>query len=429
MALERRVNLEAEAAVIGALLLEPARLGQIRDVLEAGHFDELAGRATFQAICQMKDAGRAVDVLTVVQEIRDTQAQHPLIGEFATSCVRAILDGGLSLEHAGAYAQIVSGLYYEREIIAACRLMAKEQEQVHLDRIRDLVLRKECLGAPATFNYGRDLAAVLSDLLDPAKNQGRKIGFHRIDAAWQGALGGEINTWGLAPNGGKSMILLNIGSMAALAGVPTLYVGTEMSALETVKRHLSIISAVEPYKIRLGKVSGEEANRIHSAVSNQMVPMPFSILDNPEPRIEDIEAAIVSTKAKVVLIDYLERCDLPQAERMHLRVKEFMRRLKTMGRRRNVEIHLASQLSRDAYGKDEQRPNMSQLSEGSAIEKESDRVMLGWVPKAKQVTQGQITEIYMAKSRHGRKQLIFDLMLDWKNLRVTEWRGDDDKSE
>ena len=156
-----------------------------------------------------------------------------------------------------------------------------------------------------------------------------------------------------------------------------------MTALETFSRHLSMRSGVPAWKIRLRSLSEQDRTRAHDAIADHLYKFPIEILDDPEPTLERIESTIARTKPDAVFVDYLERMSLPPAKDLRLSVKEFMRRLKGIARKRNVMVLLASQLNRTTYAKDnDTAPTLADLSESSAIEKESDRVFLMWRPDA-----------------------------------------------
>lgn len=244
-------------------------------------------------------------------------------------------------------------------------------------------------------------------------------GIPAIDEAWNGSRGGEVNVWGAAPNVGKSLMLLNLMNLAANHDRRCLYVGTEMSAYETVQRHLAIVSGYSAGRIRAKNIPPDGFLTLKDAIAEKMVNYKIHILDKPEPNLAQIESAIVSSKAEIVYLDYLERFSLPREESMRLRVKEFMRQVKSLARRHNVEVHLASQLNRTTYGTEDKRPTLADLSESSAVEKEADRVMLLWRPKAKQ-TNGThtILECIQAKNRHGHRGMAIDLKLNNINLRI-----------
>lgn len=412
---------QAERAAVGSAIVSDSMVPVLRAYLTPERFFNAALGEVFSAICKLHDARTPVDIVSVSEEL---SRRDKLASCGGADTLRLIMDSVAFADHGEHYAKIAVGYYYEREIIKAARSVAMEQTAEALETLRGLVLAREQLGLPATFDYKDDLYEVLDDILKKKTGRRHDVGLPSLDRVMGGLAPGEVVTWGAATNTGKSLILLNIASHCAGNGESVLYVGTEMSAQETVARHLSILTAVEPYKIRSANLSAEELERLRIALSDRMFRMPIRVLDLPEPSLSDVEAALTAKKAQVVFLDYLERFKMPPGDNYRLRVNDFMRRVKNLARRHDVVVHLASQLSREVYGNEEKRPTLAHLSESSAIEKESDRVMLVWAPKSKNPAEAapghRILEAVLAKNRHGRRGLAVDLRLDERTLRITE---------
>lgn len=416
--------LQSEQAVIGSLLISCKTISAVKAYLSPDKFYHKPLGAAFESACRLFDDKIQVDVISLGEELK----RRPPVGLTASEVTPFLVDLVNIVpfaDHAEHYAKIVAGYYYEREIITAAGNVAIQQSAESLEVLRIVVLAREQLGLPDVFDYSKDLFDILDNLLKKKVGRRHNVGFPTLDKAFGGLTPGEVVTWGAATNMGKSLILLNIMSHCAQRGEPVLYVGTEMSAQETVARHLSILTAVEPHKIKSANVTKDELERLHNAISDRMFTMPIRILDLPEPSLSDVEAAITSSRPQVVFLDYLERFKMPSGDNYRLRVNEFMRRVKNLARRYDIVVHLASQLSREVYGAEERRPTLAHLSESSSIEKESDRVMLVWAPKDKNkdiacIPGPRILEAVMAKNRHGRRGFGVDLRLDERSLQISE---------
>lgn len=385
--------------------------------------------AIFEAICCLADSKSPVDTISVSEELY-RRGNYDACG--GSECIKSLIESVPFADHGEYYAKIAVGYYYEREIIrlagdlvcSAADAGSREKSCTdYLDLLRLSVFAREQIGMPSEFNYTTSLFELLDELLKKKSTRRYEVGLPSLDSTFGGLLPGEVVTWGAAPNVGKSVMLLNIASHCLMRGDSVLYLGTEMSAQETAGRHLSMLTSIEPQKIRSGNYSPEELEKLQSALADRMHKLPMRIVDLPEPSLANIEASLSVNKADVVFLDYLQRFDLPKDDSYRLRINEFMRQLKNLARKYKIVVHLASQLSREAYNKDESRPILSHLSESSGIEKESDRVVLLWAPKEKNKvvsSSTQILEVILAKNRHGRRGLVFDVQLDEKSLRVSE---------
>lgn len=434
-------DLDVEQAVLGSMIIEAQAVRTARQFLGMECFYSVAHQRIFKAILELTDSGSVADVVLLMAHLRDRDELQTIggghyLGELVNRVVTA--------EHVEHYAKKVSCLYLEREIIMTCHGLAaagQEQRPKFLENLRKMHLTLESINSPYLLSYETGLVGLADEMLNPEIVKIFKTGYPTIDALWKAIKAGEVNTWAAATNEGKSVVLLNLMDRAALAGEKCLYVGTEMEAIETVQRHLSMRSGVEAWRIRKPELMKTHVSKIHSTMSDVMSKMKVSILDDPEPSLAKIEAAIYASKAEVVFLDYLERFEMPRAENLRLQIKEFMKRLKTLARRNKVVIHLAAQLNRDTYGVEERPPNLADLSESSAIEKESDRVVLMWSPrngKAAPIRKGppQATEQALptpvlvahqrfilancAKNRHGPKNTTFEFVLNEIDLKVME---------
>jgi replicative DNA helicase len=190
-------------------------------------------------------------------------------------------------------------------------------------------------------------------------------------------------------------------------------------------RHASMVSGVDAYKLRIGKLDLEDSRRLLDAVGDKMSKMPVSMLDHPNPSLADVNSFIIAQGCKVVFLDYLERFEMPKAESYRLKIKEFMAGLKTLARKRDVVMVLAAQLGRQTYNTQSVKPTLADLSESKAIEQESDKVLLGYADPIKQ--SGGIDTVISfinAKNRAGKKGHEFDLRLDGRTLTLRELEGE-----
>lgn len=410
----------AELAVIGACLSDADAIAASRQFVTPAHFNEERHRALYEAILSMQDAGKAIDPVTLDDELRREGREQLGGAQLFADCISACA----APTHAAHYARIVARHYYEREIANQAMALAGNPDGKHLEAITTLCLAKAELEAPETFNYSTSLFDAVEDLSKHDKEPVYKFGLGPLDTITDGMKKGEVTTFGASTNQGKSLLLLNLMDSQAKNGTKCLFVGSEMTARETFARHLSIASGLDAWKIRLRKFSEHEYATLREAVADHLYKLPISILDDPEPTLERIEATICRVKPDSVFVDYLERMSLPPAKDLRLSVKEFMRRLKGIARRRNVMINLASQLNRTTYARDnDSPPTLADLSESSAIEKESDRVFLIWRPKILQpdpaaANPKAVLEIIKAKDRHGPNGLKAHLELDGKTLQL-----------
>lgn len=422
-------DLQAERAVLGSVLIDAAQgiraLSTVSHILTAPEmFYHETNRKIWQA---MLDLGEAVDSRTLASMLAERGQLDEIGGE---PCLLDDLSQAVATAaHIEHYARIVARLYYERQIINEARRIAAEPEPTRIEPLRDLVLSREAMMSAAPSGAINEvLGDMVAHLDDPKAHKKIMTGYDCWDKPWGGMMPGEVNTWAAATNEGKSVLLLNLLLSAAGVGHKCLIFGTEMSAAELSQRMIAIHSGLSAWAIRrgLGPASNEH-DRYLNACEN-LSKLPIVVIDKPEPSLADIEIAVSTHNADILFLDYLERFTMPPAENLRLSIREFMRRLKSLSRRRGVVTHLAAQLNRLSYpgdnGGKETRPSMSMLSESSSVEKESDRVMLIWSPKKANIDskkKGYVEmSVRVSKNRHGSRGESTILSMSNHSLAITE---------
>ncbi len=412
---------KAEQAVLGSILIDAWQgIRHLRSVqhiiISPDMFYVGSHRIIWQAMLTL---GEALDGRTLASTLAGSGQLDEVGGEAYLLCdlVNAVATASY-VEH---YARIVARLHYERKIIDEARRIATNPEPSRIEPLRDLVLSREQMikAAPA-----RDIGAVLGDMVDhlddPTANKKIMTGYGCWDDIWYGCMPGEVNTWAAATKQGKSVLLLNLMLRAAKSGNRCIFFGTEMSASELSQRMIAIYSGLSARLIRRGL--DPTTKERYLTACDELSKLPIAIIDDPEPSLADIEIAVSTHGADILFLDYLERFTMPYAENLRLKIREFMRGIKSLARRRGVLINLASQLNRLSYGREETRPNMSMLSESSAVEKESDRIILLWTPKDQNSEESFVTHIeaIQAGNRHGPSGKPSALTMDRINLRINE---------
>lgn len=412
---------EAERAVIGSMLIEKEAIAAVIDLIQPEHFYEQHNQAICRAIYDLFRANRPADVVAVIEAGKAQALAFPELPAYLSECI----NGVASAEHASHHARTILDRYYKRATIqAATKLVAdlysEEKTDESLKVLHDVLLKKDAVYAPAAFTYANGLFDIIDAVGAKSKRTLYRTGYNSLDGVWHGVAKGEVVTIGAATNVGKSMLCLNLMHNIASRGAKCLYVGSEMSSLETTTRHLSIASGVSAYKLRIGQINLEDHGKIHSAISDKLYRMNVTMTDNPSPSVSDINSAIINSGAEIVFVDYLSRLGMVKAENYRLRVHETMIAIKTMARVRNVVVFLAAQLGRQAYGSNSPKPTLADFSECKSIEAESDKALLVWVDPAKQTGTGTVLSFINAKNRAGKKGQEFDMTLDGNTLEIKE---------
>ena len=384
-------NIDAEASLLGAMMLDEAAIGlAVERELQAADFYKPAHQNIYAAIKSLASAAQAVDPVTVADELRRTQMLDEIGG----------LDGLLELQNAtpsvssaGRYIQIVRDTSMLRRLIKGATQIADIGFSAPAD-IRDAIDKAEQI----VFNLGdeqmqdtlqklHDLTGQVTQILEEryeAKQEitGVPTGYYELDRLLAGLQPGTLNIVGARPAMGKSAFALGMAvNVAKKTGRPVMFFSLEMGATELTQRILSAEAQVESDRLRTGNLSDSDWSKIVNAVGRLDVPL--YIDDTSQITVMQIRqklrrvTASEALKPALVVIDYLQLMGggSNRTENRQLEISEISRGLKLLAREFSIPVVALSQLSRGLEQRSDKRPQLSDLRESGAIEQDADTVM------------------------------------------------------
>jgi replicative DNA helicase len=384
-------NIDAEASLLGAMMLDEAAIGlAIERELQASDFYKPANQNIFAAIKSLASAAQAVDPVTVADELRRTKMLDEIGG----------LDGLLELQNAtpsvssaGRYIQIVRDTSVLRRLIkgateiADLGFSAPADVREAIDRAEQIVFNLGDEQMQDTLQKLHDLTGQVTQILEEryeAKQEitGVPTGYYELDRLLSGLQPGTLNVLGARPAMGKSALALGMATnVAKKTGRPVLFFSLEMGATELTQRILSAEAQVESERLRTGNLSDSDWSKIVNAVGRLDVPL--YIDDTSQITVMQIRqklrrvTASESLKPALVVIDYLQLMGggSNRSENRQLEISEISRGLKLLAREFNIPVLALSQLSRGLEQRADKRPQLSDLRESGAIEQDADTVL------------------------------------------------------
>ena len=380
-------NLEAEKAVIGALLREPELCDEVVMFLrDPEDFYHDAHKRIYRHLMQMRSDNSSIDLLLLVNNLARAEELELVGGQFYLG--ELMRDVPIST-HAAYYAKIVRDKATLRSLIHAGSDIVRNaydsnaKTQDILNRAASEMTR---LCEEQTTNQVTDMEALMRDVSDfmDRKSKGLvdgvKTGYTDLDNLVGGLHPNELIILAARPSMGKTALALNIAEKVALEQQAVLFVSLEMAKIELALRLICSRTELDSYKIRRNLLSKEEYSLFLDA-ANALGKIPMYIDDTPSRSIAEIAAVARKLRRKqdlqLLIIDYIglirpENADEPRQEQ----VAKIARQLKLLARELHIPVLCLSQLNRqaDARGKDE-RPRLSQLRESGAIEQDADVVM------------------------------------------------------
>ncbi len=384
-------NLEAEASLLGSIIIDSEAIVKIADQIKASDFYDKKHERIYEAIDYLYEHHKPVDVLTLADQLKNTGYLDSIGGP---SYLSELTNFVPTAAHVEQYAEIVSQKALRRRLISA----SQEITGLSYDESKQLT---ELIEAAETklFNVSQDhvgqdvssLESLLTDSFDRLddlhkdkhKLRGVPTGFKDLDNILAGFQQSDLIILAARPSMGKSALALNFAHNIALkTNEPVLIFSLEMSKEQLVDRLLSMESGVDAWALRTGNLNDSDFERIGQAMG-VLSEIPIYIDDTPGITISDMR-----TKARreahlhklgLIIIDYLQLMSggtrfSSDGNRVQ-EISEISRGLKGLARELNVPILALSQLSRSVENRSPQVPQLADLRESGSIEQDADVVM------------------------------------------------------
>jgi replicative DNA helicase len=414
-------NVEAEQAVLGALLIDPDAVFKVNTFLRADDFYVERHRWLYDSVISLYDRGEAVDLVTLCDELERREQLAELGGAaYITSLINAT-PTALNVEHYGRIVERTSTL--RRLIGAAGEIAALAYEDTEnvdevVDRAEQILFGVSQQRITRDIMPIKDVVAAYYDRVDHLyQHKGETIGvptgFRNIDKMLGGLQNSDLIIVAARPGMGKTSLLLSFALNAARKYSQRVAIfSLEMSAEQLVQRLISAETGIDSQRLRIGNLREEEWPTFIQATGALSDTMIF-IDDTPS-----ISAMQVRTKARrlyaefgldLIVIDYLQ---LMQGDRRtENRVQEISflsRNLKGLARELNIPVVVASQLSRAVEQRNDKRPMLSDLRESGSIEQDADIVVFIYRDEyyAPETDQANIAEVIVSKHRNGPTGMV-----------------------
>lgn len=410
---DRTPDLEAERAVLGGILVDPARLDDAVDLIGEADFFRDGHRRIWAAMRQIASTGGAIDFVTL------RAALGAGLEEAGGAVYLAgLIDGVPRASNVAHYAGLVRDYALRRAVEGlAHRLLGQAAggdltgaELLEQGEAGLLGLRTQQTGA--TVSSPADGAGeVIAAIEDAAagKRRGIPSGLAGIDILTHGWQPGQLIVLGARPAQGKTALALNL-TIAAGQVRPVLFCSLEMSALQIRLRELALRSNAPHRMIEAGQVGGGYRQAVTAGLE-AVHAGGVHILDRPGATVAQIRAAARRLMAQtrgplsLVVVDYLQLMRSERGSRPENRTQEvaqFSAGLKMLARELGVPVLALSQLSRQAETRADKRPFLADLRESGSLEQDADTVLLLHRPGVYDKTAGEAAaEVIVAKQRNG----------------------------
>lgn len=423
--------IDLEEAVLGALMLEKDALSTVIDILKPEVFYQESHKKIFEAIQQLFQKSKPVDILTVTSELRTLGLLEMVGGAYYITNLTNRVASAANIEY---HARIISQKYIQRELIRISSEIIQNAYEDTTDIFDLLDHAEKNLFDIAQNNLRRDTQkmdeiikqslATLEELRTKTDGlTGVPSGFTALDRITGGWQKSDLVIIAARPAMGKTAFVLSCARNAAVDfKKPVVVFSLEMSSVQLVNRLISGETEIEQEKIRKGNLAEWEWQQLHSKIGT-LTEAPLLIDDTPALNIFEFRAKCRRLKSQydiqMIIIDYLQLMHGKGEGGGGNREQEIgsiSRALKSVAKELDVPVLALSQLSRaveNRPGQNGKRPLLSDLRESGSIEQDADMVLFLYRPEYYGITEDEqgrsqagVGEVIIAKHRNGETGIV-----------------------
>lgn len=412
-------NSEAEASVLGSLLLDGTLIEVIADQLAVEDFYRQANGKIYATMLALYEAGEPIDVLTVTNKLEEAK-QLATVG--GAGYLTELAGSVPSTANFGSYAEIVAKKATLRRLITASREIS-ELALNESDEVVNIVDSAEKRLFQVAKQYNQAAFAPLRDVLsasferidelhkDKGKLRGVPTGFTSLDTKLAGLQASDLVVLAARPSMGKTALALNIARSAAVKSrVAVGIFSLEMSKEQLVDRLLAMEAQVDSWKLRTGQLAEADFPKLAQAIDT-LASAKIFVDDNAGLSVMELRARARRLQAEqgldLLIVDYIQlmqgSAGNRNADNRVQEISEISRSLKAVARELRIPVLALSQLSRAVESRPGNIPQLADLRESGSIEQDADVVMFIYRDEYynKESDKKNVADILIKKHRNG----------------------------
>lgn len=380
-------NIDAEEAILGAILVSPSCMNRIVEHLRPESFYKPAHRYVYEAMLQLYNGEDKIDIVSV-SDVLNINQKLELVG--GRAFINDLSYKTITTTNVEYYARIVQEKAIKRSLINAGSEIInsgydlnpiEESLETAEKLIFDIASQKASQALMPIKDLVYDSYATIEERYN---NKGQLTGtptaFYDLDNMTNGLQKSDLIILAARPAMGKTSFALNIASNVALkANVPVAIFSLEMSKDQLVQRLLCAEAEVDTQRLKTGNMQAKDWEKLAVAMDS-LSQAPIYIDDTAGCTITDLRAkcrrlAMAEKNLGLIVIDYLQLIEGTGREDRMQQISSISRGLKILAKELNVPIISLSQLSRAVESRTDKRPMLSDLRESGSIEQDADIVM------------------------------------------------------
>jgi len=410
-------NLEAEASVLGSLMLDRNAVVRVADFLRPDDFYLDHHAQVYRAALNLYDRSDPIDLLTLAAELEKMRVLERVGGQAFLAELESGVPTAANVEY---YGHLVEEAATKRKLISAGGRITALGFDESTPATQALDTAEGVIFNIAEGRITQDFVA-LKDILKTTWDQIEQIhkdqsvisgvpsGFNDLDAKTGGFQKSDLIIIAARPGVGKTSLTLNVAQHASIQyKIPVAIFSLEMSEQQLVTRLLCSEASVDSYRLRTGLLKDAEWPRIAQAMGALSEAQIF-IDDSPNVSVMEMRTKARRLKSAnnlgLIIVDYLQLMQGRNQENRVQEVSDISRGLKSLARELQIPVIACSQLSREPEKRPDHRPQLSDLRESGTLEQDSDLVLFIYRERFYNDNVAEdkrnIAEIIIAKHRNG----------------------------
>lgn len=390
-------NVDAEMALLGAVMVNNRAFDRVSDFLRPEHFVLVEHNKIFEACAKLIESGKVADPVTLKSVFENNDSFSAVGG---VNYLMRLAECATTIINVGEYGRLVHDLFLRRELIAIGEDIVNRAYDSNIEESagQQMDAAEATLFSLSASGDSNDPTAPFSEALAgmfrqaeaaiarraAGKTIGVSTGLRDLDEMTGGLHAGDLFILGGRPSMGKTDLAINIALGAAKAGVPVHFFSVEMTAQQIAARAQATLSGVSADRLRRGAMSKFDLSRARQNAA-LLSELPIIIDDTPGLSLSTLRSRarrvarkhLRDAEVRLIVVDHLGLLSSPAAVRAENRTQElgmFTRGMKALAKETNSCVLALCQLNRSLEQRQDKRPMLSDLRESGKIEEDADVV-------------------------------------------------------
>lgn len=412
-------NVDAERAVLGAMMTKRDVIPEVNQIIKADDFYRKDNRLMYETLLELVNAGEPTDLITVTEALRKAKRLDDVGGVmFVTALANnTVVTAANVLTHAKMVRETAQ---LRRLIDVAAEVTDLAYENTEdvtgiMDKAEQLILSVASSGASNGFVPMREIVMGVIEKLEKLSAAGGGItglpsGFKDLDRMTAGFQKSDLILVAARPSMGKTAFTLNIAAYMIRHGKTVAFFSLEMAKDQLALRMMSSEGEIDSQRLSTGQITEKKEWEKFMKICSSLSMRPIYIDDTPGITVMELRTKARRLKAEkgldIIIIDYLQLMQgrgSSVGDNRQQEISEISRSLKALARELDVPVIALSQLSRGVESRQIKRPMLSDLRESGSLEQDADLVMFLYREEYyDQDTENKNkTEVIIAKHRNG----------------------------